>query len=163
MASRPAAARQQPPASSRPASVRTANTRAASMRAVAAGGPRSAITARSLRTLFGNARVFSSASTEAVAVGQLGRTGTRVGVRCWATGVNYNSDPVWCDISTPVAGYVPAFNMAAHFAPAPRVPHCTSPAFRAVFNGLDVDLHIRAAPVHLSGSSMVIFRPSAAR
>ncbi len=102
--------------------------------------------ARSLRTLFSNVRVFSSASTEAVATGQLGRNGTAASVRCWTTGADYNGDPIWYDISAPVAGYVAAFSMAAHFAPALRIPHCASSAFRAVFNALEVNLRIRAAP-----------------
>jgi transcriptional regulator of nitric oxide reductase len=101
---------------------------------------------RSLQTLFGNVKVFASASTEAVASGQLGPRGTAVSVTCWTTGLDYNGNPIWYRISAPVKGYVAEFNIAAHFAPALGVPHCHSPAFSAVFNSLEVNLRIRAAP-----------------
>jgi hypothetical protein len=99
-----------------------------------------------LRTLFGNVTVFASASTQGAASGQLGRSGSGVGVACWTTGLDYNSDPIWYRISAPVDGYVAAFNLAAHFAPAESVPHCTSPIFAAVYNSLEVNLRIRKAP-----------------
>jgi hypothetical protein len=104
------------------------------------------VSSRSLPTLFSNVRVFSSPSTEATATGQLGRNGTALSVTCWTTGIDYNGIPIWYRISAPIAGYVAAFNLAAHFAPAPRVRHCESPAFSAVFNALEANLRIRMAP-----------------
>jgi len=101
---------------------------------------------RSLQVLFGNVKVFASASTEAVATGQLGRARSAVSVTCWTTGIDYDGNPIWYRISAPITGYVAAFNIAAHFAPALRVPHCHYPAFSAVFNSLEVNLRIRAAP-----------------
>jgi hypothetical protein len=111
-------------------------------RASGSGGRRD----RGLQTLFGNVRVFSSASTEAAASGQLGRSGTGVSVTCWTTGLDYNGNPIWYRISAPISGYVAAFNLSAHFAPAAHVAHCASPAFAVVYNSLESNLRIRSAP-----------------
>src|SRR5260370_10610265 len=105
--------------------------------AAPSSGAASAVSGRDLQTLFGNVRVFGTASTESAATGELGHSGTSVSVTCWTTGTWYNGSPIWYRISVPLAGYVAALNMAAHFAPPPRLPHCASPPFNVRFNPLE--------------------------
>ncbi|HEX9032473.1 MAG TPA: hypothetical protein VF834_11550 [Streptosporangiaceae bacterium] len=100
---------------------------------------------RSLQTLFSTVRVFSSA-TRAGVKGKLIRQGTGVSVTCWTTGSFYRDEPIWYEISAPIAGYVSAFDLAAHYSPAFGVPHCVAPVFKEQFNGLEADLRIRTAP-----------------
>lgn len=101
---------------------------------------------RSLQTLFHVVRVFARPSSHASVKGKLSGSGTGVSVTCWTTGTAYKGVPIWYQISAPVAGYVPAFNLAAHFSPATGVPHCLTPAFSAQFYSLEVNLRIRTAP-----------------
>lgn len=98
---------------------------------------------RSLKTLFATVRVFRSATRGGVA-GKLIRRGTVVSVTCWTTGNYYRDVPIWYAISAPTAGYVSAFNLAAHFSPAIGIPHCLAPAFKEQFNGLEAHLRIRS-------------------
>jgi len=100
----------------------------------------------SLQTLLSGVKVFASATTRAATTGQLGSGGTTVSVDCWTTGIDYNADPIWYQISAPVTGYVAAFDIAAHFAPAAHIPHCLSPAFSEIFNSLEANLRIRTGP-----------------
>jgi hypothetical protein len=101
---------------------------------------------RSMRILFGTVRVFASPSTHAPVKGKLTGTGTGVSVDCWTSGTDYKGMEIWYQISTPVAGYMPAFNVAAHFSPAAGVPHCLVPEFRRQYYALEASLHIRTAP-----------------
>jgi hypothetical protein len=101
---------------------------------------------RSLQTLFTSVRVFKSANTAAAVLGRLGSAGTGVSVSCWTTGTDYGDSPVWYQLTAPTAGYVPAFNLAAHFAPATGIPHCPTPTFSERFNSLETNLRIRTAP-----------------
>lgn len=101
---------------------------------------------RSLRTLFDTVRVFTSANTRSGIKGKLSRRGIAVSVICWTTGTYYKDVPIWYEVSAPLAGYMSAFNLAAHFSPAFGVPHCLAPAFREQFNALEANLRIRAAP-----------------
>jgi hypothetical protein len=101
---------------------------------------------RSLQTLRGRVRVFASATTAAATNGQLGGSGTGVSVSCWTTGSYYGDNSIWYQISAPMTGYVAAFDLAAHFSPAPRIQHCRTPAFSEVFNSLETNLRIRTGP-----------------
>lgn len=103
-------------------------------------------TSRSMQTLLSGVRVFASASTGAATNGVLGSGGTGVSVVCWTSGPTHNGNPIWYQISAPVTGYVAAFNIADHFAPASRVPHCLWPAFSENFRALEANLRIRTAP-----------------
>lgn len=120
---------------------------------------------RSMQTLLSGVRVLASASTGAGTNGMLGSDGTSVSVVCWTSGPAHNGNTIWYQISAPVTGYVAAFNIAAHFAPAAHVPHCLWPAFSDNFRALEANLRIRAAPTttaaingHLAsiGSKVVI-------
>jgi hypothetical protein len=91
-------------------------------------------------------RVFTSATTGAATNGQLGGAGTGVSVSCWTTGAYYSDSSIWYQIAAPMKGYVAAFNLAAHFSPAPGVPHCSWPTFSRDFNSLETNLRIRTAP-----------------
>ncbi|HEX9065972.1 MAG TPA: SH3 domain-containing protein [Streptosporangiaceae bacterium] len=101
---------------------------------------------RTMKTLFASVRVFTSASGRGALSGTVRGTGTAVSVLCWTTGTYYKDTPIWYEISAPTAGYVSAFSMNAHYAPAVGVPHCLSPAFREQFNALETSLRIRSAP-----------------
>jgi len=101
---------------------------------------------RSLPTLFATVRVFTSASSRGGIRGKLTTPGTRVSVTCWTTGPFHADDPVWYEVSEPIAGYVSAFNLAAHYAPAVGVPHCLAPVFKDGFYALEANLRIRTAP-----------------
>ncbi|HVB42145.1 MAG TPA: hypothetical protein VNF47_05485 [Streptosporangiaceae bacterium] len=101
---------------------------------------------RSLQTLFGTVRVFARASSHASIRAKLKDAGTGVSVTCWTTGTDYKGMPIWYQISAPAAGYIPAFNVDAHFSPAAGVPHCLTPAFSAQFYSLEVNLRIRRRP-----------------
>jgi hypothetical protein len=101
---------------------------------------------RSMQTLFTSVRVFASPSMHGEIKSRLTGTGTGVSVACWTSGQNYKGIPIWYQITAPVTGYVPAFNMAAHFSPATGVPHCLVPAFSAEYYSLEVNLRIRTAP-----------------
>lgn len=101
---------------------------------------------RNMRTLFSSVRVFTSATGRAAVSGTVRGTGTAVSVLCWTTGSYYKDTPIWYEVTSPAAGYVSAFSMNAHFAPAVGMPHCLSPAFRAGFNALEASQRIRTAP-----------------
>jgi hypothetical protein len=103
-------------------------------------------TGRSLQTLFSSVRVFTSASDRGAVKGKLARPGTGVSVLCWTTGAYYKDTTVWYEISAPLSGYVSAFSLNAHYAPAVGMPHCLAPAFRKGFNALEANLKIRTAP-----------------
>lgn len=98
-----------------------------------------------MRTLFSSVRVFTSATGRAALSGTVHGTGTAVSVLCWTTGDYYKDTPIWYEITSPTAGYVSAFSLNAHYAPAVGMPHCLSPAFRAGFNALETRLRIRSA------------------
>jgi len=72
--------------------------------------------------------------------------GAGVRVACWTSGKNYKNLPIWYQITAPVAGYIPAFNLDAHFSPAKGIPHCLVPTFSTPFYALEVNLHIRTEP-----------------
>ena len=102
---------------------------------------------RSIPTLFATVRVFSAPGTSGGAVkGKISGRGTTVSVTCWTTGAFYQDEPIWYEVSAPVAGYVSAFNLLAHYSPAAGVPHCVAPVFKEQFNALEPDLHIRTGP-----------------
>jgi hypothetical protein len=101
---------------------------------------------RSLQTLFTMVRVFASPNIHARIASRLTGTGTGVSITCWTSGSDYKGIPIWYQISAPDAGYVPAFNIAAHFAPATGVPHCMIPDFSARYYALEANLRIRTAP-----------------
>ncbi len=65
-------------------------------------------------------------------------------VACWTTGTAYNNSPIWYQISVPLIGYVPAFNLVAHFAPAIGIGHCPRPQFLRQYGSLAASLRIRA-------------------
>ena len=123
----------------------TAITLASSAAAAPASGRHEAGGAR-LQTLFAAVRVFTAASDHAAVKGKLLGSGTGVSVLCWTTGMYYKDTPIWYEISAPYSGYVAAFSLVAHFAPAVGVPHCLSPAFRQQFNSLEPRLRIRTGP-----------------
>jgi hypothetical protein len=101
---------------------------------------------RGMQILFGMVRVFASPSTHASVKGKLIGTGTGVSVDCWTSGTDYKGMQIWYQVSTPVSGYMPAFNIAAHFAPAVGVPRCLVPAFSRQYYALEASLRIRTAP-----------------
>jgi hypothetical protein len=101
---------------------------------------------RTMRTLFAVVRVFTSATSRATLSGTVRGTGTAVSTLCWTTGAYYKDTPIWYEISAPAAGYVSAFSMNAHYAPAVGLPHCPSPVFREGFNALEARLRIRTGP-----------------
>ncbi len=119
----------------------------ASSAASAASAPhRQHAASRSMHTLFSTVRVFTSANGRAALSGTVRGTGTAVNALCWTTGSYYKDTPIWYEITSPAAGYVSAFSLNAHYAPAVGMPHCLSPAFRAGFNALEAGLRIRSAP-----------------
>ena len=101
---------------------------------------------RNMRTLFSAVRVFTAATGRATLSGTVRGTGTAVSALCWTSGAYYKDTPIWYEISAPAAGYVSAFSMNAHYAPAVGLPHCPSPVFRASFNALEANLRIRTGP-----------------
>ncbi|MHB1594877.1 MAG: SH3 domain-containing protein [Streptosporangiaceae bacterium] len=101
---------------------------------------------RTLLTLFANVRAYVTPSMRAGVQGTLGPSGTAVTVLCWTSGFEYKEIPIWYQVSAPVAGYVAAFNMTAHFAPAAHIPHCATPVFHRDFSALAADLRIRQGP-----------------
>src|SRR5712691_584563 len=103
-------------------------------------------TGRSMQTLFGMVRVFDTANSHGHVKGKLTGTGTGVSVACWTSGTDYKRISIWYQVTAPVAGYVPAFNLAAHFSPAKGVPHCLVPSFGAQYYSLEVNLRIRTSP-----------------
>ena len=103
-------------------------------------------TGRNLQTLFSSVRVFTRASDRGAVKGKLAGLGTGVSVLCWTTGAYYKDTTVWYEISAPLSGYVSAFSLNAHYAPAVSMPHCLAPAFREGFNTLEANLKIRTAP-----------------
>jgi hypothetical protein len=103
-------------------------------------------TGRSLPTLFEMTRVYSTPAMRSDVRGKVTSSGTGVDVACWTSGSNYKNSTVWYQITSPMAGYISAFNLAAHFAPAAHVPHCLLPSFHARYFSLERDLHIRKGP-----------------
>ncbi len=103
-------------------------------------------TGRSMQTLFGSVRVFETASNHGHVQGRLTGTGTGVSVTCWTSGTDYKRISIWYQVTAPVAGYIPAFNLAAHFSPAKGVPHCLVPSFGAQYYSLEANLRIRTSP-----------------
>jgi len=119
-----------------------AATALASSAAAAPASDRHQFGSPRLHTLFASVRVFTAASDHAAVKGRLQGSGTGVSVLCWTTGMYYKGTPIWYEISAPYSGYVAAFSLAAHYAPAVGVPHCLSPAFREQFNSLEARLRI---------------------
>ena len=72
---------------------------------------------RSMQTLFDMVRVFATADNHSHVKGKLTGTGTGVSVACWTSGADYKRLSIWYQVTAPVAGYIPAFNLAAHFSP----------------------------------------------
>jgi hypothetical protein len=109
--------------------------------------PGHAPTAPKLQTLFRTVRVFTAATKHAGIKGKIGRRGTTVHVACWTTGMYYGNGPIWYEISAPLPGYVSAFDLTAHDAPASGIAHCHAPAFTEQFNSLvpDLAVHVRAS------------------
>jgi hypothetical protein len=103
-------------------------------------------TGRSMQILFGSVRVFETASNHGHVKGRLTGAGTGVSVACWTSGTDYKRISIWYQVTAPVAGYIPAFNLAAHFSPAKGVPHCLMPSFGAQYYSLEVNLRIRTSP-----------------
>ncbi|HET7016123.1 MAG TPA: hypothetical protein VFI65_19535 [Streptosporangiaceae bacterium] len=101
---------------------------------------------RSMQTLFGSVRVFETASNHGHVKGRLTGEGTGVSVACWTSGADYKRISIWYQVTAPVAGYIPAFNLAAHFSPAKGVPHCLVPSFGAQYYALEANLRIRTSP-----------------
>lgn len=101
-------------------------------------------TGRVLPVLFSGLKVYASPVTGSAADGRLGSAGSLVSVACWTTGTVYVNSPIWYQISAPLSGYLPAFNVAAHFAPAIGVAHCPVPQFRRQYNSIESGLRIRA-------------------
>jgi hypothetical protein len=101
---------------------------------------------RSMQTLFDMVRVFATADNHSHVKGKLSGTGTGVSVACWTSGADYKRLSIWYQVTAPVAGYIPAFNLAAHFSPAKGVPHCLTPSFGAQYYSLEVNLRIRTSP-----------------
>jgi hypothetical protein len=99
-----------------------------------------------MQTLFGTVRVFATADNHAQVKGKLNGTATGVSVACWTSGADYKRDSIWYQVTAPVAGYIPAFNLAAHFSPAKGVPHCLVPSFSTPYYSLEVNLRIRKSP-----------------
>ncbi len=125
------------------AAIGTALTLAGS---AAAAVPAAKPAQHSLVTLFANVRAYVTPSMHAGVQGTLGPSGTTATVLCWTSGFEYKEIPVWYQVSAPVSGYVAAFNMAAHFAPAAHIPHCATPVFHEEFNALAANLRIRQGP-----------------
>jgi len=101
---------------------------------------------RSMQTLFKMVRVFASPDNRAEIRAKLSGVGTGVSVNCWTSGTMYKGLSIWYQITAPAGGYVPAFNIAAHFAPAAGIPHCLVPAFSTDYYALEANLRIRTAP-----------------
>jgi hypothetical protein len=101
---------------------------------------------RSMQTLFKMVRVFATPDNHAQVKSRLTGAGTGVSVACWTSGTAYKGISIWYQITAPADGYIPAFNVAAHFAPAAGVPHCLVPAFSTDYYALEADLRIRTAP-----------------
>lgn len=114
--------------------------------AAVAAAPASHQARHTLRTMFSGVRAYVTPSMRAGVQGKVGPAGTKVTVTCWTSGYAYKDIPVWYQISAPVTGYVAAFNMVAHFAPAAHVPHCRTPLFHEKFNSLARKLRIRTGP-----------------
>ncbi len=100
----------------------------------------------SLQTLFGGVRVFASPNMASSVAARLGGEGTGVSVKCWTDGAYFRDSRIWYQVTAPDAGYVPAFNFIAHFAPAVGLSHCAWPTFSERFNSLAPNLRIRSAP-----------------
>jgi hypothetical protein len=101
---------------------------------------------RSMQILFDLVRVFETANNHAHVKGKLTGTGAAVSVACWTSGADYKRDSIWYQVTAPVAGYIPAFNLAAHFSPAKGVSHCLVPSSSTQYYSLEVNLRIRTAP-----------------
>lgn len=110
-------------------------------------------TGHSMQTLFGLVRIFATADNHSHVKGKLTGTGTGVSVACWTSGTDYKRNSIWYQVTAPVAGYVPAFNMAAHFSPAKGVSHCLVPSFSGQYYSLEVNLRIRTSPSITAGIS----------
>ena len=103
-----------------------------------------------VQTLVSSVQIFAAPSMASKVAGKMATIGTSVTVSCWTTGVSYVGDPIWYSITAPQAGFVPAYDMAAHFAPAPGLSHCSTPAFGRVYHALVLDLKIRDKPTFAS-------------
>jgi hypothetical protein len=109
-------------------------------------GHSAAADGRNMQTLFDTVRIFGSPNTRADVRDKLTTTGAGVRVACWTSGKDYKNLSIWYEITAPVAGYIPAFNLDAHFSPAKGIPHCLVPTFSTPFYALEVNLHIRTQP-----------------
>jgi hypothetical protein len=101
---------------------------------------------RNMQTLFDMVRIFGSPNTHGDVRDKLTTTGAGVRVACWTSGRNYKNQSIWYEITAPVAGYIPAFNLDAHFSPAKGISHCLVPTFSTAFYALEVNLHVRTEP-----------------
>lgn len=113
---------------------------------------------QTLQTLVSGVEVFASPSLGARGDGKMATMGTSVTVSCWTTGSAFTGDPIWYSITAPQAGFVPAYEMAAHLAPVPGLPHCLAPAFSRDYHSLVLDLKIRAEPL-LSATVLATLGP----
>jgi hypothetical protein len=113
--------------------------------AVPADGNTSAA-GRSMQTLFKMVRIFAAPDNHANVKSKLTGAGTAVSIACWTSGDAYKGISIWYQVTAPAGGYVPAFNIAAHFAPAAGIPHCLVPSFSADYYALEANLRIRTAP-----------------
>ncbi len=101
---------------------------------------------RSMQTLFDMVRVFASPDSHTAVMAKLTGVGTALSVACWTSGSDYKGISIWYQVTAPTGGYVPAFNIAAHFAPAANLPHCLVPSFSTRYYALEANLRIRTAP-----------------
>jgi hypothetical protein len=101
---------------------------------------------RSMQTLFNMVRIFATPDNHAVVNSKLTGVGTAVSVACWTSGTAYKGISIWYQVTAPAGGYIPAFNLAAHFAPAAGLEHCLMPSFSARYYALEANLRIRTAP-----------------
>lgn len=113
--------------------------------AVQAAAPAQA-SVRSLHSIFDLTRVYATPDMHGQVRGKLAGTGTSLVVACWTSGTDYKNIPIWYQVTAPMAGYVPAFNLAAHYSPAAHVPHCLVPSFKIRYYSLEQNLRIRKSP-----------------
>ncbi len=99
-----------------------------------------------LHTLFDMIRIYTAPDMHGQVEGKLTGTGTELTIACWTSGTDYKNISVWYQVTAPMAGYVPAFNLAAHYSPAAHVPHCLVPTFKIRYYSLEQNLRIRKSP-----------------
>lgn len=99
-----------------------------------------------LHTLFDMIRIYARPDMHGPVIGKLTGTGAALSVACWTSGTDYKNISVWYQVTAPMAGYVPAFNLEAHYSPAAHVSHCLVPLFKIRYYSLEPNLRIRRAP-----------------